>query len=163
MLGLEHYILFGLVLLLVICLLVYGFVKLFSKASKRQKILLAFIVILCIGFSIAWWLPIGTLTGTWQLHSDFRAHPRHIRPAPLEIQFFDDGTGIKIDHNGYEQHFEWHITVFNELAMSTRFGSYIIRFTGFGTRLTIENALRGEATMGRFDTRSDFRARYRRR
>jgi len=163
MLGLEYFILFGLIMLSVIILLIYGLIKLFSRASKRQRILLAVIVILCTGFSISWWIPIGTLTGTWQLHSDFRAHPRHIGPAPLEIQFFDDGSGIKIDHDGYEQNFEWHITVFDELAISTRIGSYIVRFTGFGTRLTIENVLRGEATMGRFDTRSDFRASFRRR
>ena len=95
-------------------------------------------------FVIGWTLPLGTLTGTWRLSSGFSALPRDICPAPLLIHFFDDGTGRKIDSEGDVVDFEWHITIHNELAMDTRFGSYIIRFSGFGTRLSIENSLRGE-------------------
>lgn len=109
-----------------------------------------------------WFLPIGTLMGTWQLSSDFSASSRNIRPAPQMIQFLDDGIGTKIDHDGYEIDFEWYITTFGELAFCTRFGSYIVRIYGFGTRLTIQNSLRGEWLIGRFDIPQDYRAAYRR-
>ena len=132
--------------------------ELFLRGNKALRILLVFVAVLCIG----WWLPFGTLTGTWQLSHGFRVTPRHIRPAPLSMQFFGDGTGMKIDHNEYKRAFEWRITQHGELAMTYRDGAYIIRFRGFGTRMTIENSLRGEWSMGRFDTRSDFTATYRR-
>jgi len=155
-------ILLGLFMLPIVALLVYGIVKLLSKANKKQRILLTLVAIICVSVGIGWWLSIGTLTGAWQLHSDFNANPRHVHPAPLSIHFFGDGTGAKIDNNGYEQSFEWHITTHGELTMNTRFSSYIVRFRGFGTRLILEDSLRGERTMGRFDTRYDFRATYRR-
>jgi len=147
----------------IVGLLVYGLAKLFSKSDKKQRTLLTFVIILCASFAVGWFLPIGTLTGgAWQLSSGFSANPRHIRPAPLSIQFFDDGTGIKIDYEGYERDFEWHITMFDEVAISTRWSSYIVRFHGFGTRLSLEDSMRGERSMGRFDTRRDFTAHFRR-
>jgi len=150
----------GVVALLVGGLLVFGLVKLFLKASKIQRILLSIVIALCI----AWWLPIGSLTGTWQLSSGFSANPIHIRPAPQSMQFNSDGTGIKVDHEGYELSFEWRITDFGELNMSTRPHSfYMIRFRGFGTRMSLEDSLRGERTIGRFDTQRDFTANFRRR
>ena len=149
--------------LLIVELLIYGLVKLFILSSKLQKITLACAIIVFVSFMVGWFHPVGTLTGNeWQLSSGFRANPRHIQPAPLSIRFFDDGTGTKVNDEGYEQNFEWHITSFDELVLSTRWGSYIVTIYGFGTRLRLEHSLRGEATMGRFDTRQDFRAHYRR-
>jgi len=165
MVSLSTIIILGSFILLAVSLLAFGVYSLFTKVGERQQVLLAIAVILCVIFIVGWRVPIGTLTGTWQLTSDFRANPRHVQPAPTTIRFFNDGTGTKIDHEGYEREFEWHwrtIGYSRELAMNTRWGSYIVRFRGFGTRLTIEDSLRGERTMGRFDTRRDFRANFRR-
>jgi hypothetical protein len=166
--GIHPYlIVLALILFLIIGLFCFGLIKLFIKASKKQRIILTSVIALCVVFVVGWFLPIGTLTGTWQLSSGFSANPRNITPAPHMIQFFDDGTGYKIDHDGYEIDFEWHITTFEEyffeeLKISTRPGWYIVRLYGFGTRLTIENSLRGEWSIGRFDLPQDYRATYRR-
>jgi len=165
MVSLSAIIILGSFILLAVSLLAFGVYTLFTKVGERQQVLLAIAVILCVIFIIGWRIPMGSLTGTWQLTSDFRANPRHVQPAPATIQFFNDGTGTKIDLEGFEREFEWYwrtILYSRELAMSTRWGSYIVRFRGFGTRLTIEDSLRGERTMGRFDTRRDFRATFRR-
>ena len=135
-------IVIALILLMIIGLICYGLIKLFIKANKKQKIMLTSAIALCTALVIGWFLPLGTLTGTWRLSSGFSASPRNITPAPQMLRFFDDGTGIKIDHDGSEIDFEWRITTFEELAMSTRPGFYIVRLYGFGTRLTIQNSLR---------------------
>ena len=157
------------IILLVIGLLCCGLIKLYTIANKKQKAVLTSFIALCIAMAVGWFLPIGTLTGTWQLSSGFSANPRHITPAPQVLQFFDNGTGIKINHEGNEISFEWRFTTESfggepreELRISTRPGTYIVRLYGFGTRVSIQNSLRGEWSMGRFDLPQDFRAIYRR-
>jgi len=158
----PSFILITIILLLIVGLFCFGLIKLFLKVNKKQRLALISIIALCTALGVGWFLPIGTLTGTWQLSSGFSASPRNIRPAPQKIQLLNDGIGIKIDHDGYEIDFEWHITTFEELALSTRPGSYIVRLYGFGTRLAIQNSLRGEWPIGRFDLPQDYRAVYRR-
>ena len=158
----PSFILIAIIMLLIIWLLCFWLKKLFLKSNKKQKLIFISIIALCMTLGAGWFLPIGTLMGTWQLSSDFSASSRNIRPAPQMIQFLDDGIGTKIDHDGYEIDFEWYITTFGELAFCTRFGSYIVRIYGFGTRLTIQNSLRGEWLIGRFDIPQDYRAAYRR-
>ena len=163
MLSFQGLLIVALFALLILVLVVVGLAKLFLIFKKPQRIALACIIVGFVSIIVAWFCPIGTLTGsTWQLSNGFRANPRHIQPAPLSIQFFDDGTATKINHDGYVQDFEWHLTVFDELSINTRWGSYIVRFRGFGTRLSLEDSLRGERSMGRFDTRSDFTVHFRR-
>ena len=162
-------ILVFLIILLIIGLLCFGLIKLFIKANKTQRIIITSVIALFVAYIVGWFLPIGTLTGTWQLSSGFSANPRHITPAPQMLQFFDNGTGIKIDHEGNEISFEWQLVLpldfrpSEELVIRTRPGSYIFRLYGFGTRLSIQNSLRGEWSIGRFDIPQDYRAIYRRR
>ena len=159
-------IVMAIILLLIIGLMCYGLIKLFKKANKKQRIILTSLISLLTAFAIGWFLPIGTLTGAWHLSSDFSAAPRNITPAPQMIQFFNDGTGVKIDHEGNEAVFEWYFRTFlgssEELIISTRVGSYIVRLYGFGTRLSIQNSLRGEWSIGRFDLPQDYKATFRR-
>jgi len=158
----PFFILIAIILILIVGLFCFWLIRLFLKVNKKQRLVLISIIALCTALGVGWFLPIGTLTGTWQLSSGFSASPRNIRPAPQMMQFSDDGIGTKIDQDGYEIDFEWHITTFEELALSTRSGSYIVRIYGFGTRLTIQNSLRGEWSIGRFDLPQDYRAVYRR-
>jgi len=163
LLGAIALIISVLLILAVVGCIVYFYAKLFIRVNKKLKILLAILAL----FAIGWWFPIGSLEGTWQLQNDFRANPRHIESAPLTLQFFDDGTGIKIDYSSHERGFTWEMMSFGrsydeELSISGRWHSYTVSFRGFGTVMTIQAVLRGEDTMGRFDTANDFTATYRR-
>jgi hypothetical protein len=158
----------GLIALPIVGLLIFGFIKLLLKVSRKRKIILLSAIALLAGLVTGWQSPIGgTLTGTWVLYQGFNANPRHIRPAPLAIRFFDDGTGTKTDYDGNETAFEWSFRISSfdtaeTLVFSTRAGSYYVRLNGFGTRLMLEHTLRGDSTMGRVDTHRDFRAYFRR-
>jgi len=161
--GLAQLLHFAFIVVLIAQLFVYALAKLFLRFTKKSRIIMACVIVACVGYTTAWFAPIGSLLGSsWQLSSDFRTNPRNTASAPSSIQFFDDGAGTKNDQNGYVSDFEWHFTTFDELAISTRYGSYIVRIHGFGTRLRLEGSIRGERTMGRFETRSDFTAHFRR-
>lgn len=150
------------VFLLAVVVLAVWLCYLLMEANKERKVIIISIIALFAIFGIGWFVPaLWGLTGTWRLTSDFDASPRRVTPAPHMLQFFNDGTGTKINHHGYEVDFNWHITNFGELSLNTRSGSYIVRIYGFGTRLSIQNSLRGDGwRIGRFSLPRDFRAIY---
>jgi len=140
------------------------FVKLYQGASKKWRIILISALALLAAFPFMWNAPIGNIYGEWHLHSDFRANERHVRPAAVVLVLNPDGTGREVDQEGIEREFEWEAINYGErIMMSSRPSrAYYISIRGFGTLLTLEACMRGEATRGRFDTNRDFRAHFRR-
>ena len=169
MLPLVSLAIFALLSLLCMGFFIYWGVKIFRRAPRPLKILIGVLGLPLLGFAVGWWLPIGQLEGDWELQTGFRANPRHIAPAPQAIQFLADGLGTKTNPQGQPQDITWQMVTRTyggeevlELDISGRWHSYWVRVWGFGTRMSIQATLRGEATMGRFDTASSFTATYRR-